>query len=443
MRVKTGSLLAAASALIAALAMGQDNWTQFRGPNSTGVAQVARLPLRWSATENVVWKTEIPGKGWSSPVVWHGRIIVTSAVGESEAVAPRTGLYIQNMQGRLGEGEFRFVVYCLDWQTGKILWEKTAYQGRPKVAIHAKNSYASATPVADGEQVVACFGTAGLFCYGLDGQEIWSHRWEGFRMRSGWGPASSPIIHEGRVYTVNDNETGSFLLALDMLSGKPIWKVARDEKSNWSTPVIWKNGLRTEIVTTGSNKVRSYDLDGRVLWELGGMSSIHIPSPVATKELLYVSSGYVIDQFRPVYAIRPGAAGDISLPGDQSSSKYVAFCLPLAGSYAPSPLVYGDYLYLLYDRGSLACYDAHTGNEIYGRKRLSPDRATFAASPWAGDGKVYCLSEDGETFVVQAGREFKVLQRNRLSDVALASPAVAHDNLVIRTFRSVYRIGPR
>ena len=433
--------------LIAALAMGQDNWSQFRGPDSTGVAQGARLPLRWSATENVVWKTEIPGKGWSSPIVWHGRIIVTSAVGESEAVAPRTGLYIQNMQGRLGEGEFRFVVYCLDWQTGKILWEKTAYQGRPQVAIHAKNSYATATPVADGEPgterslVVACFGAAGLFCYGLDGQEIWSHRWEGFRMRSGWGPASSPIIHQGRVYAVNDNETGSFLLALDKLTGKQIWKVARDEKSNWSTPVIWKNGLRTEIVTTGSNKVRSYDLDGRLLWELSGMSSIHIPTPVATKELLYVSSGYVVDQFRPVYAIRPGAAGDISLPGDQTSSKYVAFCLPLAGSYVPSPLVYGDCLYLLYDRGSLACYDAHTGKEIYGRQRLSPDRATFAASPWACDGKVYCLSEDGETFVVQAGREFKVLQRNRLNDVALASPAVAHDNLVIRTFRSVYRIG--
>ena len=239
------------------------------------------------------------------------RIIVTSAVGQSEAVAPRTGLYIQNMRGRLGEGEFRFVVYCLDWRTGKILWEKTAYQGRPQAAIHAKNSYATATPVADGEPgterslVVACFGTAGLFCYGLDGQEIWSHRWEGFRMRSGWGPAASPIIHQGRVYAVNDNESGSFLLALDQSTGKQIWKVARDEKSNWSSPVVWKNALRTEIVTTGSNKVRSYDLDGRLLWELGGMSSIHIPTPVATKELLYVDSGYVVDQFRPVYAIRP------------------------------------------------------------------------------------------------------------------------------------------
>ena len=172
MCLKTGVLLTTASALIAALAMGQDNWSQFRGPDSTGVAQGVKLPLRWSATENVVWKTEIPGKGWSSPIVWHGRIIVTSAVGESEAVAPRTGLYIQNMRGRLGGGEFRFMVYCLDWQTGKILWEKTAYQGRPQVAIHAKNSYATATPVADGEQVVACFGTAGLFCYGLDGQAI-------------------------------------------------------------------------------------------------------------------------------------------------------------------------------------------------------------------------------------------------------------------------------
>lgn len=443
MQTRSSASLAVIIGLIALPAAGQDNWPQFRGPDGSGLAPEARLPLRWSDKENVVWKTDIPGKGWSSPIVWNGRVIVTSAIGPSEAVAPRTGIYVQNMRGLPGEGEFRFVVYCLDWQTGKILWEKTAYQGQARTPIHAKNSYATATPAAEGEHVVACFGAVGLFCYGPDGRELWSHKWEGYATRYGWGPASSPIIHQNRVYAVNDNETGSFLLALDKSTGKQIWKVARDEKSNWSTPFLWKNARRTEIVTTGSKKVRSYDLDGRLLWELSDLSSIHIPTPVATQELLYVASGYVADQFRPVYAIRPGAAGDISLHGDQTSSRDVAFCLPLAGPYNPSPLVYGDCLYLLYDRGSLACFDARTGKEIYGRQRLSSERAPCSASPWACDGKVYCLSEDGETFVVEAGREFKVLQRNRLDDVALASPAVAHDSLVIRTFRSVYRIGNR
>jgi outer membrane protein assembly factor BamB len=306
-----------------------------------------------------------------------------------------------------------------------------------------KNSYASETPATDGERVFACFGNVGLFCYDMDGREVWSQKWGFFPTRLGWGPAASPVLHGDRVYVVNDNEKASFLAAFDKRTGKQLWRVQRDEPSNWSTPLVWENERRTEIVTPGRGKVRSYDLDGRLLWELSGMSDIVIPTPVASRSLLYVSSGYVSNSLRPVYAIRPGAAGDISLKDDQTSNQFIAWCDRKAGPYNPSPLLYGDYLYVLYDKGFLACYDAKTGKPVYSRQRLSPGATAFTASPWACDGKIYCLSEDGETFVVQAGPEFKLLGSNRLDEMTLATPAVVHDSLVIRTFSKLWRIQNR
>lgn len=438
----TSLLLAVGLALVVAQpALGQGQWPQFRGPNSSGVAADAKLPDSWSKTQNVVWKAELPGKGWSSPIVCGNRIFVTSAVADKPASAPRKGLYIQNMRGETGEGEHRWMVYCLDADTGRIEWEKTAHRGVPPMPIHAKNSYATETPATDGERIVACFGAAGLFCYDINGRESWTQKWAASPMRMGWGTAASPVLHQDRVYVLGDNEASSFLLALDKRTGRRLWRVERDQKSGWATPLIWQNDLRTEIITAGSSKVRSYDLDGQPLWELEGMSSITIPTPVATKDMLFVASGYVADNYRPVYAIRPGASGDITLKGDATSNKYVAWSLPTGAPYNPSPLVYGDYLYLLYDRGSLSCYDAHSGKELYSRQRLSSQRASFAASPWACDGKIYCLSEDAETFVVQAGGEFKVLGRNSLDDTALASPAVVGNDLILRTLSTVYRIG--
>jgi outer membrane protein assembly factor BamB len=438
----TTVLLAAAEIfLVTVAAMGQGCWPQFRGVDSSGLATEAMLPASWSTTENVVWKTEIPGKGWSSPIVWDDKIIITSAVADKPVDAPRKGLYVQGMRGVMGEGVYRWMIYCLDWETGKILWERMAHQGVPPIPIHAKNSYATETPATDGERIVVCFGAVGLFCYDMNGQELWAHHWAGLPTRMGWGPANSPILYQDRVYVLNDNEVSSFLVALDKRTGRQIWRVPRDEKTSWSTPLVWRNDLRTEIVTAGSRKLRSYDLEGRPLWELDGLSSVTIPTPVATKELLFVASGYVTESLRPVYAIRPGASGDITLVGEATSNQYVAWSLPTAAPYNPSPLVYGDYLYVLYDRGSLACYDAGTGKEIYSRQRLSPERASFSASPWACDGKVYCLSEDAETFVVQAGKDFKVLGRNRQEDTALASPAVARNDLILRVLSKVYRIG--
>lgn len=437
------SMLLAVFAAAATSAGDQADWPQFRGANAQGVAATAKLPLRWNTRENVVWTADIPGKGWGSPVVWGDKIIVASAVGVKPADVPRKGLYAQNLQGRPGAGEHRWTLFCLELASGKRLWEKVLHQAQPALAIHAKNSYASETPAVNADGIVAYFAAAGVFGCDWNGRERWSHKWTPLPLNHGWGPAASPILYKDRAYLVCDNEVSSFMLALDQRTGKQIWRVARPEKSNWSTPLIWKNTQRTELITAGSGKVRSYDLAGRPLWELGGMSTVTIPTPVATPERLYVASGYVTERFRPLYCVLPGAAGDITLAGDATHSRHVAWCLPTGAPYVPSPLIYHERLYVLYDRGALACYDARMGQEIYGRQRLSPEMAAFSASPWAADDKIYCLSEDAETFVVQAGAEFKLLARNPLDDTALASPAIVGNDLLIRTLSKVYRIGAR
>ena len=230
------------------------------------------------------------------------------------------------------------------------------------------------------------------------------------------------------------------MLALDKRTGKEIWKVNRDEIGNWSTPVLWDNGLRTEIVTTGTRRVRSYDLDGQLLWELRGMSELTVPSPFIGHGMVYVSAGYPGGALRPVYAIKAGAEGDISLKEGETSNEFVVWHQPFLGTYNTSALVYGDYYYTLLDRGFLLCHDARTGRQIYGRQRLAVDSSGFTTSPWAYNGKIFLLSEDGDTFVVQAGPEFKVLGRNSLAQMPLATPAVLRGSLVVRTQSKLYRI---
>jgi outer membrane protein assembly factor BamB len=280
----------------------------------------------------------------------------------------------------------------------------------------------------------------GLFCFDLDGKLLWSKKWPSVPTRFGWGTAASPVLHGERIYLINDNDEQSFLVALNKKTGEQIWRVDRDEKSNWATPFVWKNEQRTEIVTPGTGKIRGYDLDGKLLWELGGMSSITIATPFTAHGLLYVSSGYVRDKKKPLFAIRSGAIGDISLKEDQTANRYIAWCRKTAGPYNPSPIVYGDYLYVLYDMGLLACYNAKTGEEVYGKRRIGPGARAFTSSPWAYDGKIFCLSEDGDTFVIRAGPQFELLGKNSLGELSMATPAVVADGLIVRTLSHVFRI---
>ena len=306
-------VVSATLSVCVAPASAGENWPAFRGGPQPTIADEITLPDSWDKSKNVVWSADIPGTGWSSPVVWGKRVYVTSVVSDAKGPEPRKGLYIEDVNGKAWPGKYRWLVTCLDRETGKKLWLREAFNGAG-LPLHKKNTLASETPVVDGEHVYAYFGNVGLVCYDLDGNEKWKHKWPVYKTRMNWGMAASPAVSDGRVYVVNDNEDHSTLTCLDSRDGHQIWEVPRDEKSNWSTPFIWRNELRTEIITAGSNRIRSYDLNGKLLWELAGMSIISIPTPFAANGLLYVTSGYIMDpKIKPVYAIRPGANGDITL----------------------------------------------------------------------------------------------------------------------------------
>ena len=255
----------------------------------------------------------------------------------------------------------------------------------------------------------------------------------------GGARGASPVLHDERLYVVNDNDDQSYVAALSTETGAELWRQNRDEGTNWSTPFIWENDLRTELVTTGSDKVRSYGLDGTLLWELTGMSTLTVPTPFAEFGLLYISSGFVVDQARPVYATKPGASGDISLAESETSNESIVWSQPQAAPYHPSPIIYGDYYYTLLDRGFFTCHDARTGEEVYGRQRIQTG-AAFTASPWAYGDKIFALSEDGDTYAIKAGPTFEVVGRNSLDEFTLATPAIAHGSLFIRTLSKLYRI---
>jgi outer membrane protein assembly factor BamB len=423
-------------------ARGQENWPQFRGQGSLGVGRNQDLPTTWSTNQNVAWKTAVPGMGWSSPIVWADHIFVTSVVKEGEIEPPKKGLYFGGERPVPSTNAHHWMVYCFDWRTGGKVWERQVHEGPPASSLHLKNTYASETPVTDGERVYACFGNLGLYCLDMAGKPVWSHEWPAAKTRNGWGTAASPVLHKDRIFVVNDNEEKSFVTALDSKTGRQLWRVDRDEKSNWATPLAWENEKRAELVVPGHNRVRSYDPhDGHVLWELGGMSSIVIPTPFASDGLLYVCSGYVGDKTRPVFAIRAGAAGDISLKEGEGANAFVAWCEKAAGPYNPSALVYKDLFYVLYDFGFLSCRDARSGKEIYDKHRINSEgTSNFTASPWAYDDKIFCLSEDGDTFVFQAGPKYELLRKNSLGEMCMATPAIARDSLVIRTSSNLYRI---
>jgi outer membrane protein assembly factor BamB len=430
-------------AIAATEVWAQPHWPQFRGPQGRGIAvgEGPTPPDRWSATENVAWTRDIPGRGWSSPIVWGEHVFLTTVINTGQSEDPRKGLYFGGDRPLPPDAAHRWVVMCLDLATGEVRWEREVHSGKPATSIHLKSSFASETPVTDGERVYCYFGNLGLFCFDLDGKELWKKMIPPHKTRSGWGTAASPVLDGERLYLINDNEDESYLAAYDKRSGDEVWKVPRDEKSNWSTPLIWKHAQRTEIVTPGTGKVRSYDLDGKLLWELKGMSSITIATPYTDGDLLYISSGYVMDSKRPIYAIRPGASGDISLQDGASSNEYIVWSQPKAAPYNPTTLVYENRLYALYDMGILACFDASDGKEIFSRKRI-PQGGSFTASPWAYDDKVFCLNEDGVTSVFKAGDSFELLHTNPLAedDMGMATPAIVGGTLLIRTAARVYCI---
>jgi outer membrane protein assembly factor BamB len=443
------------------------DWPQFRGPTGSGIADDSTLPTRWSATENVAWVTEVPGRGWSSPIVWRDRVFVTSAVNSGRFKVGSKGIYGNDYAAELAKQglsdeevlkrvvardielsseaeEVSYQVFALDAQTGKIVWQREAHRGKPSGGRHRKNTYASETPATDGERLYASFGgNVGLFCYGLDGTLLWKRTWTPQPVYLDFGTAASPVVHGGRVYQIHDNEGESFLVALDAKTGNDVWTASRTAlparlKSSWATPLVWENGLRTEIVTIGKGLVISYGTDGRELWRLKGMTQA-TPSPIAGDGLLFVGSGAQADTSRPLFALRPGAKGDISSAEGQPPNEFVSWLLPRFSAYTASPLLYRGRVYAVNDNGVLQVADAKTGKELY-KARVGGGGATFSSSPLASGGRIYMLSEDGDTFVVEAGDEYREVAKNSMGEMSLASPAADGDSLYVRTETKLYRV---
>jgi outer membrane protein assembly factor BamB len=467
MSVPAAALLACVALMPVARAAGPDEWPQFRGPGGSGVADQSALPRTWSATENVAWAVDIPGRGWSSPIVWHDRVFITSAVSPGSFKAPSTGIFgndyaaellkqglseadmLKKLVGRDIElttesGAINYMVYALDAKTGKVIWQHEAHKGEPFGGRHRKNTYASETPATDGKRLYASFGgNVGIFCYSLDGKLLWKHTWPPQPIYLDFGTASSPVVHDGRVYQLHDNDGQSFLAALDAKTGRELWSVPRTEKgsrlvSGWATPFVWENGKRTEIVTIGRGYVISYDTSGKELWRLKGMTQA-TPSPVAADGLLYVGSGSQGESNRPLYAIKPGASGDVTLSEGQETNDAVAWRQPRLSGYTPSPLVYRGRVYAVNDNGILQVADAKTGVEVY-KARVGGGGNTFSSSPLASQGLVYLVSEDGDAFVLRAGDKYDEVSKNSLGEMSLATPAADEDSLYVRTQTKLYRI---
>jgi outer membrane protein assembly factor BamB len=465
MRTLLASILLGVVALAPAGAAGPAAWPQFRGPNGAGIADEAKLPIRWTTTDHVAWVADLPGRGWSSPIVWGNRVFVTSAVNANEFKAPGKGIFGNDYAAELEKqglsqaeivkklvnrdielasesGDIRYVVAALDAKTGKVLWQHEAHKAPPPGGRHRKNTYASETPATDGERVYASFGgNVGVFCYSLDGKLLWKRTWPPQPIYLDFGTASSPVVHQGRVYQLHDNDGESVLRALDAKTGKDVWSVTRTDldsilKSGWATPLIWTNDTRTEIVTIGRGYAISYGLDGKELWRAKGFRQ-STPSPVVANGMLYIGAGSQGDANRPLFAIRPGATGDISLTDGATSSASVAWFLPRFTGYTPSPLAYRGRIYAVNDNGVLQVADAATGAEVY-KARIGGGGMTFSSSPIASGGRIYVASEDGDVFVFGTGDRYDELARNALGEMVLASPAVAGDRLFVRTLTKLY-----
>jgi outer membrane protein assembly factor BamB len=441
-------------------------WPQFLGPQSNPVGTNARLAERWSKTENVEWSQAIPGRGWSSPIVNGGKVYVTTVTTEGKSKPPQTGteysneyvaelqkqgLPMQEVIKRVTERDIElpnevtlhYFLYCLNLKSGKVEWTKEFHAGHPPGGRHRKNSFVSETPVTDGKFIYLYVANLGLWAFDLKGNQVWTTPLEANPIYLEFGTGSSPALADNMLLIVSDNEKQQYIAAFDKKTGKQIWRTNRDlggrgqplQRSGWATPFVWRHALRTEIVAVGPKTAVSYDTAGKELWRMSGMAVTPIPTPFAYEGLLYINGG----RGRALFALRPGATGDISLKDDQTSNEYVVWSQPRAGTYLPSSVAYQGAVYTLSETGILNRFDARTGKQTY-KTRIDPAATAFTTSPWAYNGKLFCLSEEGQTFVITTGEQFQLLHVNELNDMAQASPALVGERLLIRTEQRLYSI---
>jgi outer membrane protein assembly factor BamB len=423
-------------------------WPQWRGPLMTGVAPHATPPLEWSETKNVRWKVKLPGKGSATPVVWGDRIFVLTAVptGEPKAVGQATaggGPGAPPAAGpRPGGGPPRaippehvqqFTILAFGRADGKLLWKRILREEQPHEGTHPTGTWASASAATDGEVVLAFFGSRGLYALDMNGALLWKKDLGDMTVKLGFGEGSTPALSKDRVVVQWDHEGESFIVALERKTGKELWRQKREEGTSWASPLVVEHAGRTQIVTSATNKVRSYDAKGgNVLWETPGMTMNAIPTPVHQDGLVFLTSGF---RGNALLAVRLDAA-----KGDISASPAIAWKLDRDTPYVPSPLLYGDELYILKgNNGLLTCLDVKTGERRYGPERLAGVPNVYA-SPVGAAGRVYIAGREGATAVVERGRAFKLLATNTLEDGFDASPVAVDSELYLRGQKFLYRI---
>ena len=467
--ILAGALALSSSAVALEPDEAPDNWPQFRGPNGMPVSNNPNLPTTWSTTENVEWVVDVPGVGWSSPIVWDGVVYVTAASSDSEMKPPSLGVDFSNdyvaemveegldqaeIERRINERDtefpeevslsYRLFAFALDG--GDPLWDRELHSGPPPVGRHRKNSYMSETPVTDGEAIYVYIAHMGLYAYNLDGTERWSTALEPHPVYLDFGGGASPAVHGDRVFVLNDSQEGSFIAAFDKHTGEQLWMQAREGignemlRSGWSSPYIWENELRTEVVTVGPKVAISYDLDGNELWRMNGQGMMVCQTPFAWDGHLYLSSGAKGRSDTPLAAIRPGASGDISMEEMQTSSDDVLwFDRTGGGTYLPTPVLYDAGVYVLTDKGIFSRHDAKSGERTY-QTRIHTTARNFTSSPWAYNGHIFAINEEGDTFVMKAGDEFEFVGINSLDEFVQATPAISGDRLLLRTQSKLYSI---
>jgi outer membrane protein assembly factor BamB len=431
MTIRFSALLLAGACLFAA----NDDWPRWRGPNDDGMAR-GEAPVEWSNTKNVAWRVSIPGRGYSSPVIWGDRIFLTTAVpaGAAPIAPPPARPQGRGAGGGAGAGrEHKFVVLCLDRHTGKLLWEQVATVATPEEGYHGRyGSFASNSPVTDGKHLYAFFGSRGLYSFDLNGRLVWRKEFPPMRMRLQFGEGTPTVLDGDTLYLKFDQEEGSYMVALDKRNGKELWRITRDEVSSWSPPLVISYKGRKQVVVSASKRVRSYEpTTGKLIWESAGLGTNVIPAPLYLGDMIYVMSGHREPNF---LAIRLGREGDLT--GTDS----IVWTNDRGNPYSSSPVLHDNKIYFVTDSGMLSCLDARTGEAYYRQQRL-PKPYNFKSSPVGASGKLYLATEDGDIVIVKMGEKYEVLATNTLTDqVFIASPAVAGGSLYLRSQDALYCI---
>jgi outer membrane protein assembly factor BamB len=432
-------------------ASGQTNpdrqWTAYRGRLSSGVLDNANLPESFDISKmiNVRWKTEIPGLGLSSPVIWNNKIFITTAISQADKDGFKPGIY-GDITPVSDSSVHEWKVLCIDKYSGRKIWEKTSFRGVPKMKRHPKSTHANTSVATDGKYVVAFFGSEGLYCYDMDGNLIWQKNFGllksvFFMVKSAeWEFASSPVIYNGVLVIQCDVLENSFVAAYDVKTGKELWKTQRDEYPGWCTPNIYTYSGKTYVALNGYKNRGGYDLEtGREVWKMSGGGDIQIPTPVVGNDMIYFNSAH--GRSSPIIAVKTNAAGDITLKEQETSNEFIKWSLPRGGSYMHTLLLYKNHLYNVNWNGALICLDPLTGKEIYNAKL--GNTKSFIASPVASDGKIYIVDEEGTIYIVQDGDTFKLLAEIPMNDICMTAPAITDGMIIFRTQKYLVAVGKK